>query len=79
MAEVSELASGIAMHGAGLKPLYLDRTSVPEAALLRERQLLSEQASGSGKADAVVAKVGTVWVGMGSGGHDECGMFCKWC
>lgn len=57
LAQVTELASGIAMHAAGMRPSFLDRASVPQAALQRERQLLSEQAAGSGKAEAVVAKV----------------------
>ena len=63
------------MHAAGMRPSFLDRASVPEAALQRERLLLSEQAAGSGKAEAVVAKVrrrggrrgGT---GRGEGGAD---------
>ena len=46
------------MHAAGMRPQYLDCASVPEAALQRERQLLAEQAAGSGKSEAVIAKVG---------------------
>ena len=55
--QASELASGISMHAAGLRPLYLDWSSVPEEALKRERQLLTEQAARSGKSEAMVAKV----------------------
>lgn len=57
VAEAAELAQGVAMHAAGMRPLYLDRADVPAEALQRERQVLSAQASGSGKPEAVVAKM----------------------
>lgn len=34
---------GLAMHVAGMRPLYLNRAAVPAAALERERELLRQQ------------------------------------
>lgn len=45
------------MHVAGFKPLYKDRASVPESVMEAERQLLLEQAAGSGKPAAVLDKM----------------------
>ena len=58
-AKVAELAYGLAMHAAGLKPLYLDRDSVPPDALDKERSILMDQAQGTakGKTPAILAKM----------------------
>ncbi|GAX75863.1 hypothetical protein CEUSTIGMA_g3306.t1 [Chlamydomonas eustigma] len=56
-AQASELVSGLAMHAAGMRPLYVDRHSVPPEVLQHERQVLSVQAAGSGKPEAVIAKM----------------------
>ena len=40
----SELAKDIAMQAAAMKPLYLDRSLVPEAEVSKERTILMEQA-----------------------------------
>jgi len=53
----AQLASDLAMHVAGFKPLYLEPSAVPAAVLEAERKLLLEQAAGSGKAAAVVEKM----------------------
>ncbi len=53
----AQLARELAMHVAGMRPLYLARASVPPAVLQHETSLLREQAAGSGKAEAVVARV----------------------
>ncbi len=57
LAAAAELASNLAMHVAGFKPLYLDDSSVPPAVRDAERRLLTEQAAGSGKPAAVVDKM----------------------
>ena len=72
MSPATELASGIAMHAAGLKPLYLDRVSVPDAAIKHERQLLSEQAAGSGKSQNVASKVRQAHVDMPKENWGDC-------
>lgn len=41
--KVAELAHQLAMHAAGMKPQFLDRASVPSAALDKERAILKEQ------------------------------------
>lgn len=41
--QVQELGQQLAMHAAGMRPQYLDRASVPPAAVERERALLREQ------------------------------------
>ena len=45
----SELAKDIAMQAAAMKPLYLDRDSVPEDRVEKERAILTEQAENEGK------------------------------
>ncbi len=47
----------LAMHVAAANPLYLDQSSVPAAALDRERAVLREQAAGSGKSEEIVARM----------------------
>jgi elongation factor Ts len=51
------LGKQLAMHIAAANPLYLDISSVPQAALDREREVLREQALASGKPPAVVDKM----------------------
>ena len=43
-----ELAKDIAMQAAAMKPLYLDRESVPEERIEKERSILTEQAENEG-------------------------------
>jgi elongation factor Ts len=45
------------MHVAGLKPLYLNPSSIDASHLAHERQVLKEAAAGSGKPAAVVDKM----------------------
>ncbi len=45
------------MHVAGLRPQYLDGSSIPQQVLASERALLHEQATSSGKAAQVVEKM----------------------
>ncbi len=47
----------IAMHVAAAAPRYLDRKAVPEAVIEKEKEIAIEQARGSGKPDAVLAKI----------------------
>jgi elongation factor Ts len=56
-ARLAELGKQLAMHIAAANPLYLDITSVPQAALDRERAVLREQAQASGKSDSVVERM----------------------
>jgi elongation factor Ts len=51
------LGRQLAMHVAAANPQYLDVAAVPAAALDRERAVLREQASGSGKSEEIVAKM----------------------
>ena len=54
---LSSLGSELAMHVAGLKPLYLDPSSVEASHLAHERQVLTAAAASSGKPAAVVDKM----------------------
>jgi elongation factor Ts len=54
---LATLGRQLAMHVAAANPLYLDVTSVPAAALDRERAVLREQAAGSGKSEAIVERM----------------------
>ncbi|KIZ06862.1 Elongation factor Ts [Monoraphidium neglectum] len=56
-AAAAQLATNLAMHVAGLRPQYIDLSAVPETVLEAERQLLLEQAAGSGKPQAVLDKM----------------------
>jgi elongation factor Ts len=47
----------LAMHVAAAKPQYLDIAAVPQTDLVRERDVLREQAKASGKPDAVIDKM----------------------
>ncbi len=44
----SELAKDIAMQAAAMRPLYLDRDSVPNERVEKEREILTEQAQNEG-------------------------------
>jgi elongation factor Ts len=54
---LAALGRQLAMHVAAASPLYLDSASVSAAALDRERAVLREQASGSGKSEAIVERM----------------------
>lgn len=54
---LAELGKQIAMHVAAANPLFLDSSSVDTAALDRERAVLTEQATASGKPPAVIEKM----------------------
>jgi len=52
-----ELAHDIALHIAAMKPLYLDRSEVPQGDLDREMAVLRDQALAEGKPAEIVAKI----------------------
>jgi elongation factor Ts len=54
---LTPLGRQLAMHVAAANPLYLDITSVPAAALDRERDVLREQARSSGKPETIVERM----------------------
>jgi elongation factor Ts len=54
---LTTLGRQLAMHVAAANPQYLDVSSVPAAALDRERAVLREQAAGSGKSEEIVARM----------------------
>ncbi|MBF0357433.1 MAG: translation elongation factor Ts, partial [Magnetococcales bacterium] len=56
-AALEDLGKKIAMHVAASSPPYLDRNSVPEADLTREKNVLSEQARASGKPENIIEKM----------------------
>jgi len=56
-AKLTEVGKQIAMHVAAANPLFLNVDSVDGAALDRERAVLTEQASASGKPPAVIEKM----------------------
>jgi len=51
------LGRELAMHVAAANPTYLDTTSVDQATLEREREILRDRARQAGKADAIVDKI----------------------
>jgi len=57
VAKLSEVGRQIAMHIAAANPLFLSVDAVDGAALERERAVLTEQASASGKPPAVIEKM----------------------
>jgi len=57
VARLGEVGKQIAMHVAAANPQFLDPTSVDTSALDRERAVLTEQASASGKPPEVIAKM----------------------
>ena len=54
---LQELGKQIAMHIAASKPEFLNRESVPEERLTRERDVLTEQAKSSGKPQNIIEKM----------------------
>jgi elongation factor Ts len=54
---LATLGRQLAMHVAAANPQFLDVAAVPAAALDRERAVLREQASGSGKSEDIVARM----------------------
>jgi len=56
-AKLTEVGKQIAMHVAAANPLFLTVDSVDGTALDRERAVLTEQASASGKPPAVIEKM----------------------
>ncbi|MFA7428639.1 MAG: translation elongation factor Ts [Rhodospirillaceae bacterium] len=56
-ARLDEVGKQIAMHVAAANPLFLNRDAVDTSALDRERDILSEQARASGKAEDIIAKM----------------------
>lgn len=56
-AKVAETARNIAMHVAAANPLFLDNTSVDNAALEREKTVFADQARQGGKPEAIIAKI----------------------
>ena len=54
---LAELGKQLAMHIAAATPLYLDITSVPQAALDRERNVLREQARSTGRSEEIIEKM----------------------
>jgi len=56
-AEVDKVGQQLAMHAAGMRPLFLNRSVVPEEILDHERNTLRQQAGSSGKPAAVINKM----------------------
>ncbi len=56
-AKLDELGKQLAMHVAATNPQSVDVASLDPAAVARERDVLSEQAKGSGKPPEIVAKM----------------------
>jgi len=55
--QFKEFARNVAMQIAAMQPRWVSREDVPAEALQREREILSEQAKGEGKPEAIVAKM----------------------
>lgn len=55
--ELEDLAHKLALHVAGASPQYLDRKSVSAQSLEKERKLLEEQASQTGKSPEIISKM----------------------
>lgn len=55
--KLEEFSDKLAMHVVGAIPRYLDRTAVPDAVLDAEKNVLTEQASTSGKPTNIVEKM----------------------
>ncbi len=51
------LAKDLAMHVAAINPQFVDASQVPAEQLAKEREILSAQASGEGKPQAIVEKM----------------------
>lgn len=52
-----ELGYDVAMHVAAMRPQWIDGDDVSESALETERRIYAEQASGSGKPEAIIGKI----------------------
>ena len=55
--QFKELARDLAMHIAASNPVSIDRDSVPEAVLAREKDIYVQQALESGKPENIVEKI----------------------
>lgn len=55
--DFSEFARNIAMHIAATNPIAVDRESVPEDILARERDIYATQAKESGKPEKIIEKI----------------------
>ncbi len=55
--KVAEAARHIAMHVAAANPLFLDRTSVDNSSLEREKAIFADQARQSGKPENIIEKI----------------------
>jgi elongation factor Ts len=55
--EFIELSKELAMHIAAAKPLWVERTEIPEEILDQERELAEKQARDQGKPDHVIEKI----------------------
>lgn len=55
--KLEETARNVAMHVAAANPLYLDRSSVDQDALQKERDVYTEQARQSGKPEQIIEKI----------------------
>lgn len=55
--EFQELAKDIAMHIAAASPLYLNRESVPESVLAKEREILLAQLQDTKKPPEIIEKI----------------------
>ena len=53
----AQLAHDLAMHVAASNPRYLSQREVPAEVMAKEREILTEQAQGEGKAPEIVAKM----------------------
>ena len=53
----AELAKDIAMHIAAMRPLYLDKTNVPNEVVDKEKEILTEQAKTEGLKEDKIAMV----------------------
>lgn len=65
---MAEFGQQIAMHAAGMRPLYLARQHVPKEALNREAAVLRQQVRGASKADVFMC----VFAGL----HNVFGWVC---
>jgi elongation factor Ts len=52
-----DLAKKLAMHVAAAKPKYLTKDHVPSDALAKEREVLKAQTEGTGKSEAITARI----------------------
>jgi len=52
-----DLARDIAMHVAAINPICIDESGVPAETLEKERRIIEEEASGSGKPEEIVEKM----------------------